>query len=868
MQQYLDMKQQFPDCILFFRLGDFYEMFFEDAETAAKILELTLTGRDCGQEERAPMCGVPHHAAASYINRLIGRGYKVAICEQVEDPALAKGIVRREVVRVVTPGTQIDPAMLDDKKNNYIMAIYALSRYYGLAVCDLTTGAFEATALITGATEAKLLDEVARYQPSEVICNQLLENSAVFPIIKDNYNIMMSVRPDDDFTLEQVEKQLPEVEKEDQQPLWTQAAAALLCYLTRTQRSKPEHLQPVQIYTVDDYMNLDPTARRNLELTETIRDRSRKGSLLWAVDNTVTSVGSRLLRRWLEQPLLNTTLINRRLNAVAELKDKFILRQSLRETLNGLYDLERLTGKVALQTVNARDLLALKQTLHKLPQLKDALSGVTDHWLLQLTAEIDPLPDLCELLETALIDDPPVSVKEGGLIRKGYDEAVDKLRSASTEGKDWIIDLEKSEREKTGIRSLKVGYNRVFGYYIEVTRANLSQVPDNYVRKQTLANGERYITPELKEMEDTILGAEQKVIALEYDLFCQIREEVACCIKQLQQTASSLARIDVLQGLAELADRDNYCQPQVDLSDCLKIVSGRHPVVEKTLGAGRFVPNDLDMDMQDRRVMILTGPNMAGKSTYMRQSAQIVLLAQIGSFVPAQTAHIGLVDRIFTRVGASDDLASGQSTFMVEMTEVAQILEHASARSLLILDEIGRGTSTYDGLSIAWSVIEYVVDRHNLGCRTLFATHYHELTDLAAILGGVFNCHVEVSEQEGEVVFLHRITEGGSDDSYGIEVARLAGVPAAVVQRANEILMQLEKENLGKSRLKVRSNARPMDGQIDLFSSSSMMQKAESIVQKLKHVDIQNLTPLDALNILYDLQKKAGSLEPKGKEEK
>lgn len=865
MQQYFDMKQQWPDCILFFRLGDFYEMFFDDAVTAAKVLELTLTGRDCGQEERAPMCGVPHHAASSYINRLINRGFKVAICEQVEDPAQAKGIVKREVIRVITPGTQIDPAMLDERKNNYIMAIYALSRYFGLAICDLTTGVFEATALVTGATEAKLIDEVVRFQPSEIICNKICQESPVYKLFTDNYNIMTTIRPDEDFALEQVPQQLPDLEREEQQPLWTQAAAALLAYLTRTQRVRPGHLQPVKAYTVDDFMNLDPNARRNLELTETMRDRGRRGSLLWAIDKTVTSIGGRMLRRWLEQPLLNTSLINRRLEAVTELKEKFIVRQSLRDALDGLYDLERLTGKVALQTVNARDLLALRQTLACLPALREILAQLQDPWLIELQKNIDDLPRLCRLLQDSLQEDPPISLKEGGIIRGGYDEEVDRLRLAATEGKNWIIELEKSEREKTGIKSLKVGYNRVFGYYIEVTRTNLAQVPDSYVRKQTLANGERYITPELKEMEDTILGAEQKVIALEYDLFCQIREKVAGEITSLQNTARSLALIDVLQGLAELADRDNYCRPQVDLSDRLVISRGRHPVVEKTLGPGSFVPNDLNMDMQDRRVMILTGPNMAGKSTYMRQIAQIVLLAQIGSFVPAQSAHIGLVDRIFTRVGASDDLASGQSTFMVEMTEVAQILEHASGRSLLILDEIGRGTSTYDGLSIAWSVIEYVVDRHNLGSRTLFATHYHELTDLAGILPGVINCHVEVSEQGGEVVFLHRIADGGSDDSYGIEVARLAGVPASVVQRATEILIQLEKENLGKSKLKVRSNARPMDGQIDLFSSSSLMQKAETIVERLQNVDIQNLTPLDALNILHDLKQKAGSLEKRQK---
>lgn len=855
MQQYLDQKKLWPDCILFFRLGDFFEMFFDDAITASRELELTLTGRDCGQTERAPMCGVPFHAADTYINRLIGRGYKVAICEQVEDPAMAKGIVKREVIRVITPGTITDSSMLDERKNNYILAVYCLNGYFGLAACDLTTGSFEATALIIGSTADKLIDETARYGPSELICNQAFLETAVSRQIRDKYNVTLSIRPDDDFSSESVQKLLPQ--DLEQPPLWAHAAAAMLIYLSETQRVLPGHIKPVKPYLLNEFMNLDPVARRNLEITETIRDKSRRGSLLWAIDRTVTSMGGRLLRRWLEQPLLNVHDIDQRLNAVQDLKDQYLLRQELREVLHGLYDMERLTGKVALATVNARDLNALRQSLGKLPPLIQILKPVKDPWLQELTGQVDPLPELCALLEAALADEPAVGLKEGNLIKAGYDANLDQLRLAATEGKNWILALESAERERSGIKSLKIGYNRVFGFYIEITRSNLAQVPENYIRKQTLANGERYITPELKEMEDTILGAEQKSVAVEYEIFCTIRDQVAAQTRILQQTALALASLDVIAGLAELAERENYCRPMVDLSDGLTISQGRHPVVEKVLGAGRFVPNDLEMDMAGERLMILTGPNMAGKSTYMRQTAQIVLLAQTGSFVPANAARIGLVDRIFTRVGASDDLSSGQSTFMVEMNEVAQILHQATPRSLLILDEIGRGTSTYDGLSIAWSVIEYIVDRQNLGSRTLFATHYHELVDLETVLPGVFNCHVEVSEDSGEVVFLHRIMRGGSDDSYGIEVARLAGVPETVVGRAREILVQLEEENNGRQKLKIRKNARPMDGQFDLFASTIALKNAEGILDSLKALDIHLLTPLDALNILHDLHQKA-----------
>lgn len=857
MRQYLEQKEQWPDCILFFRLGDFYEMFFDDAETASRVLDLALTGRDCGQEERAPMCGVPYHAADGYISRLISQGHKVAICEQVEDPGQSKGIVRREVIRVITPGTVTDPALLDEKKNNYLMAVYALKQYYGLAVADLTTGSFEATSLITGATDDRLEAEIARFMPAEVLCNQSFLDSTAAAALKTRYNLTTTLCPDEDWSLEKAEQAFPDVDQQD--ALWTQAAAALVDYLTRTQRVRPGHLRPIEVYHLSDYMNLDPTARRNLELTETLRDKNRKGSLLWAIDRTLTAAGGRLLRRWIEQPLLSISLINQRQAAVANLTERFMFRQELRDHLSGLHDLERLTGKIALASVNARDLLALTATLQKLPSIHEmVLNQAEDAWLRELADQINPLSELADLLERAVSPDAPINVREGHLIRQGYHSEVDRLREAAVDGKNWIIELETRERENTGIKSLKVRYNRVFGYYIEVTKANLNQVPEHYIRKQTMVNGERYFTPELKEIEDTILGAEQKVLALEYDLFCELRDQVSRYLEVLQANARALAILDVVQGLAELAERDQYCRPELTLSDELLISQGRHPVVEKTLEQGDFVPNDLEMNRQDLRVMILTGPNMAGKSTYMRQVAQIVLLAQIGSFVPAASARIGLTDRIFTRVGASDDLASGQSTFMVEMAEVAQILKHATSRSLLILDEIGRGTSTYDGLSIAWSVIEYVADSQALGCRTLFATHYHELTDLEQVLPGVFNSHVEIREKDGEVILLHQISRGGSDESYGIEVARLAGVPQVVVQRARELLFQLEKDNMGRQRLKIRHHTRPMDGQIDLFSTSAAMQKADKIIQRLQTLDVHTLTPLDALNLLSDLQRQAG----------
>lgn len=854
MQQYLDQKKTWPDCLLFFRLGDFYELFFDDAVIAARELELALTGRDCGQKERAPMCGVPYHAAENYINRLVNRGYKVAICEQVEDPALAKGIVRREVIRVVTPGTVLEPSSLDEKRNNYIVAIYQLNQYFGLAACDLSTGLFETTQLVVGQTLAKLSDELARFNPAEIVHNSIFGETAQTLQAVIRSNVTLSCRPDHEFLPEFMREILPQA---DDHALWARASAVLIHYLKETQHQSPDHIARIEPYQITDFMTLDANARRNLELTETIRDKQRKGSLLWAIDRTMTSMGSRLLRRWLEQPLLSLHDIHFRQQAVADFKQAYLARQEIRERLHGLHDLERLCSKLALKTANARDLVALRRSLAKLPGLMAGLAEIDSSAISGWSRQLDALADLETLLTAAIHDEPPVSLKEGQLIKDGYQDQVDQLRAAARDGKQWIIDLENRERERTGIRSLKIGYNKVFGFYLDVTRSNLSQVPDDYIRKQTLANGERYITSELKEMEDTVLGAEQKSIALEYELFCEIRDQVLAQLPRLQQTAQAIAAIDCLAGLAELADRQQYCRPEVDLSDALTISGGRHPVVERMLGDSLFVPNDTILNLSDRRLMILTGPNMAGKSTYMRQVAQIVLLAQIGSFVPAQSARLGLVDRVFTRVGASDDLGGGQSTFMVEMSEVAAILQHASARSLLILDEIGRGTSTYDGLSIAWSVIEHISDPAILGCRTLFATHYHELTDLSESMPGVFNCHVAVDDTQGEVIFLHQIREGGSDDSYGIEVARIAGVPDSVVKRASELLLQLETDNNARTKGKVRRLAKPMEGQIDLFAAAMAGQNASDLLSELRQLEISQMTPLDALNTLYDLQQKA-----------
>ncbi|MBP7402832.1 MAG: DNA mismatch repair protein MutS [Clostridia bacterium] len=855
MMQYIEQKEALPDCLLFFRLGDFYEMFFDDAVTVSRELELALTGRDCGLDERAPMCGVPYHAADTYIGRLVSRGYKVAVCEQVEDPALAKGLVRREIIRVVTPGTITDLSALEEKRNNYIVSIYRIGAYFGLAAADLTTGGLEGTTLATGDPQVRLLDEIARFQPSEILCNPAMADHPVWPQLTTRAGTPPTCRPDSQYSHETAARLFPGTDAHNAP--WGPAAAALMLYLEETQRRMPDHMRNMRVYSSDEYMAVDPVARRNLEMVETMRDKSRRGSLLWVLDRTRTPMGGRMLRRWVEQPLMGVGDINRRLDAVGELKDRFLLRQEIREALQGIGDIERLTGKASLGSIHARDLLALRAALGHVPYVAERTAVCAAPLLTAMHAQMDPMEDIRTLLENAVADDAPMLLRDGGIIRTGYNEEVDRLRTASTDGRDWILELEAREREKSGIRTLKVGYNRVFGYYIEVTKANIPLVPKDYIRKQTLANGERYITEELKTLEDAVLGAQKRLSDLEYELFVEIRGQVAAQAGRLLALSDALAQLDAVASLAEVADRESYCRPDVNMSTEISIQAGRHPVVEKILGPGKFVPNDTSIDMDLNRFLLLTGPNMAGKSTYMRQVALIVLMAQSGSFVPARSAGIGIVDRIFTRVGASDDLSAGDSTFMVEMREVAGILHSATERSLLILDEIGRGTSTYDGLSIAFAVIEHIADREQLGARTLFATHYHELTDLEGVVPGIVNYHVAVDEEGGEVRFLHRIDPGGSDDSYGIEVARLAGVPDIVVQRAKEILRTLESENQGRQRLRIRKSARPMDGQVDLFTASAAVLRMDGILEKLRTTDVQSMTPLDAMNLLYDLVQKA-----------
>lgn len=858
MQQYIEQKNKWMDCILFFRLGDFYEMFFDDAITASRELELALTGRDCGLDERAPMCGLPYHAADSYISKLVSHGFKVAICEQVEDPSVAKGIVRREVIRVITPGTVTDLSGLDEKSNNYLASVFIISSFYGVAFADITTGTLEATMLIVGNTEAKILDELAKKNPSEIICNEAFSSSSAFKTLEQRFNSLISIRPDNCFSKENFLNSFPDYETENH--IWIHAVGALIEYIQQTQATVITHLNKINVYTVEEYMILDVVARRNLELTETIRDKSKKGSLLWTIDKTHTAMGGRLLKKWVEQPLLQETDIIYRLDAVAETKDKFIKRQEIKEALSGIHDIERLAGKISLHSINARDFISLRNSLKKLPDLKATINDLTSPLWIDLYQRFDLLKDIHDLINNSINEDAPLSVKEGGIIKIGFNDEVDQLRSVSTDGKKWLMDYEAKERENSGIKNLKVKYTNNFGFLIEVSNSNINNVPDYFVRRQTLVNCERFITEELTKMEDSILGADQKSVQLEYDVFCEIRETIKQSVSRLFEVAMILSTIDVITSLSEVSDRENYCKPIVDSSDCLEISEGRHPVVEKVLGQGKFVPNSTKMNQNLNRILLITGPNMAGKSTYMRQVAQIVLLAQIGCFVPANSAHIGIVDKIFTRVGASDDLSSGQSTFMIEMNEVANILTNATSRSLLILDEIGRGTSTYDGLSIAWAVMEYIASKENLGCRTLFATHYHELTDLEETLEGLKNYHVEVDEVDGDIVFLHKISEGGCDDSYGIDVAKLAGVPQKVVQRAKEILSILEKDRM-KDKLRIKNSLKVMEGQVDIFTSSLALRNTDGIIDELKLIDVQKMTPLDSMNLLYELSNRARKIK-------
>ena len=861
MQRYLETKEQYKDCILFYRLGDFYEMFFDDAITAARELEITLTGKDCGQEERAPMAGVPHHAAEMYISKLIAKGYKVAICEQLEDPKTAKGIVKRGVIRVVTPGTVVESNMLEERKNNFIMSIYKAGIYFGISVCDISTGEFYAAEIKDNNNFPALLDEIARYSPSELVINSMMaESLEEMDKIKERFNTyvtkfnnkyfdsnpeIIKLR----FNIEDSDHK--KIENIEEKRLATSAINALIEYIEQTQMTTLDHINKITIYQISKYMALDVNARRNLEITEKMRDKSKKGTLLWVLDKTATSMGARNLRRWLNDPLIDTIEINQRLEAVKELKDDVILRGDVVENLKKVYDIERLTGKMAYGNANARDMITLRNSLERLPEVKKLLSQCKSEMLKNLYEDLDELPDILELIKASIVDDPPMTVKDGGIIKLGYDEEIDKLKTATTEGKNWIIALEAEEREKTGIKNLKVGFNKVFGYFIEVTKSNLNQVPERYIRKQTLTNAERYITEELKNLENQILGAEEKVINLEYNAFTQIREEIARNVKRLQKTATVISNLDVLTSFAGVAEDMNYCMPQVDHSGIIDIKAGRHPVIEKMLGPGAFVENDTYLDKDENRLSIITGPNMAGKSTYMRQVALITLMAQVGSFVPAEQAHIGVVDKIFTRVGASDDLSMGQSTFMVEMMEVATILKEATSNSLVILDEIGRGTSTYDGLSIAWAVAEYIANKEKCGAKTLFATHYHELTELEEKYEGIKNYSIAVKEKGEDIIFLRKIVRGGTDESYGIHVARLAGVPKPVTEKANEILKSLERKNILTGKKEEKKDKKQVEGQFDLYNY-----KLAEIAQEIDKINLNELTPIDALNTLVRIKEK------------
>ena len=860
MQHYLDTKKDYKDSILFYRLGDFYEMFFDDAILASRELELTLTGKECGQEERAPMCGVPFHAAENYIARLISKGYKVAICEQMEDPKQAKGIVKREVIRVVTPGTVIESNLLDEKKNNYIMSVYKSGIYFGIAVCDVSTGDFRATQIKETNNFSAALDEISRYSPAEIVVNNLMyDTTEEIAKIRERFQIYISKQEDNKFSnnVEELTSKYNVVDESENKieindkTLCICAINGLLTYILETQKTNLDHINKIILYNNTKYMCLDINARRNLELTEKLRDKSKKGTLLWVLDKTSTSMGGRRLRRWINDPLLDIEKINKRLNSVKELKDNPILRGDIADLLKKVYDIERLVGKISYGNANARDLISLKNSVKQLPELKKIMSNTESTLLNELYNELDILEDIYNIIDVAIVEEPPISVKEGGIIKKGYNEEIDKLKMATTDGKNWLIQLEANEREKTGIKGLKVGFNKVFGYYIEVTKSNISLVPDRYIRKQTLTNGERYVTEELKKLENELLGAEEKVINLEYNAFCEIREIIEKQLLRIQRTADIVATLDVLNSFAIVAEDMNYCMPIVDNSGIIDIKGGRHPVIEKILPSGEFVDNDTYLDKEDNRFSIITGPNMAGKSTYMRQVALITLMAQCGSFVPATFARLGVVDKIFTRIGASDDLSMGQSTFMVEMMEVATILKEATQNSLVILDEIGRGTSTYDGLSIAWAVAEYMSDKEKCGAKTLFATHYHELIGLEQKIQGVKNYSIAVKEKGEDIIFLRKIVAGGTDESYGVHVAKLAGVPQTVTKRSNEILRTLERKSILGSKEQEKENKKVAEGQLDMYNY-----KLAEIAHEIDKIDLNSLTPIDALNTLVKIKDK------------
>ena len=806
--------------------------------------------------------GVPHHAAEIYISKLIAKGYKVAICEQLEDPKKAKGIVKRGVIRVVTPGTVVDSNMLEERKNNYIMSIYKTGIYYGISVCDISTGEFYSAEIKDNYNFPMLLDELARYTPSELVVNSMMADcSEEMDKIKERFENVYVTRFNDKFFNDElnninlrfniVDNNGKKIEDISDKRLAISSINALIEYIEETQKTSLDHINKITIYQISKYMSLDINARRNLEITEKMRDKSKKGTLLWVLDKTATSMGGRLLRRWLNDPLIDVKEINQRLDAVEELKDNLILRGDIIENLKKVYDIERLAGKMAYGNANARDMVTLKNSLCKLPEVKKILENCKSDLLKSLYERLDELQDIYKLIDESIVDDPPMVIKEGGIIKLGFDEEIDKLKTAQTEGKNWLVQLEAEEKEKTGIKNLKIGFNKVFGYYLEVTKSYLNQVPERYIRKQTLTNAERYITEELKNLENQILGAEERVVNLEYEAFIQIRGEIAKNVKRLQATSEVISTLDVLTSFAQVAEDMNYCKPNVNNDGTLNIKNGRHPVIEKILGAGEFVENDTYLDNNENRLAIITGPNMAGKSTYMRQVALITLMAQVGSFVPAESADIGVVDKIFTRVGASDDLSMGQSTFMVEMMEVATILKEATKNSLVILDEIGRGTSTYDGLSIAWAVAEYIADKEKCGAKTLFATHYHELTELEEKLEGVKNYSIAVKEKGEDIIFLRKIVRGGTDESYGIHVARLAGVPKVVTSRANEILRSIERKNVLTGKKHEKKDTKQVEGQFDMYNY-----KLAEIAHEIDKINLNELTPIDALNTLSKIKEK------------
>ncbi len=870
MQHYLNTKKEYADCILFYRLGDFYEMFFDDAIEVSKELELTLTGKDCGQPERAPMCGIPYHAAEGYINKLVSNGHKVAICEQVEDPKAAKGIVKREVIKVVTPGTNLNSQALDETKNNYLCSIYYQGDVIGFSVADFTTGDFFVTQL---KTESELIDEINKFVPSEIITNEYFSMSGIdLTFINEKLGITMSELDNWYFDDDTCKAKLLNHFKLNSldglgvtdYPTGLIASGALLTYLYETQKSEMSHIITLSPYTTGKYMIIDSSSRRNLELVETLREKQKKGSLIWVLDKTKTAMGARMLRMFVEQPLINKDEITARQDMIEELNSKTIDREELREYLNPVYDLERLMTRISCKTANPRDLIAFKNSLEMLPHIKNIIKNFESLSFRDCYDKLDDLQDIYNLISASIEDEPPITVRDGGIIKNGFSKEADELRDAKTKGKEWLAQLEERERENTGIKNLKVKYNKVFGYYLEVTNSFKSLVPKEWTRKQTLTNAERYTTDELKHLEDVILGAEDKLNTLEYDLFCQVRDEISNQVIRIQATAKAVAMIDVFTSLSLVSQQNNYVRPKINEKGVIDIKNGRHPVVEKMISNDMFVANDTYLDNAAKRVSIITGPNMAGKSTYMRQTALIVLMAQIGSFVPASSANIGIVDRIFTRVGASDDLASGQSTFMVEMTEVANILRNATVKSLIILDEIGRGTSTFDGLSIAWAVVEHIANTKLLGAKTLFATHYHELTELEGSLNGVNNYCIAVKENGDDIVFLRKIVKGGADKSYGIQVAKLAGVPDAVIERAKELVAELTDADISQKARDIAQYSKKIEKLGDSYKKVDELEvrqmslfdtvNNDDIIEEIKQMDISNMTPIDALNVLYKLQ--------------